>query len=100
MNHIRFCNKINKNRNKEGDFLKKYNNKANVIGSLLTKYRKQKGLSKEEVCRRVQLYGIDINRVELYRMEKEISIVKDFELIVLCKVLGIDYDKEIKTLIE
>lgn len=80
--------------------MKKYNNKANIIGDLLTKYRKEKGLSKEEVCRRVQLYGIDIHRVELYRMEKGTSIVKDFELIALCKVLGIDYDKEIKTLIE
>lgn len=80
--------------------MKKYNNKANVIGSLLTKYRKQKGLSKEEVCRRVQLYGIDIHRVELYRMEKGISIVKDFELVALCNVLDIDYNTEIKPILE
>ena len=34
------------------------------------------------------------------REELEEHDRKDFELIVLCKVLGIDYDKEIKTLIE
>lgn len=80
--------------------MKKYNNKANIIGKLLSEHRKKKGFSKEEVCRRVQLYGIDIHRVELYRMEKGISIVKDFELVALCNVLEIDYNTEIKPIIE
>lgn len=80
--------------------MKKYNNKANIIGNLLLKHRKEKGFSKEEVCRRVQLYGIDIHRVELYRMESGISIVKDFELVALCNVLDIDYNTEIKPIIE
>lgn len=80
--------------------MKKYNNKANIIGNLLIEHRKKMGLSKEEVCRRVQLYGIDIHRVELYRMEKVMSIVKDFELVALCNVLNIDYNNEVKKIIE
>ena len=80
--------------------MKKYNNKANIIGNLLIEHRKKMGLSKEEVCRRVQLYGIDIHRVELYRMEKGMSIVKDFELVALCSVLNIDYNNEVKKIIE
>ena len=80
--------------------MKKYNNKANVLGNLLLEYRNKKGLSKEEVCRRVQLYGVDIHRIELYRMEKGQSIIKDFELIALCNVLDIDYDKEVKKLLD
>lgn len=80
--------------------MKKYNNKANIIGNLLIEHRKKMNLSKEEVCRRVQLYGIDINRVELYRMEKGMSIVKDFELVALCNVLNIDYNNEVKKIIE
>ena len=80
--------------------MKKYNNKANIIGNLLQEHRTKKGFSTEEVCRRVQLYGIDIHRVELYRMEKGISIVKDFELVALCNVLDIDYNTEIKPIIE
>lgn len=79
--------------------MKKYENKANVIGTLLLQHRKQKGFSKEEVCRRVQLHGVYIHRVELYRMEKGLSIVKDFELIALCDVLDIDYNKEVRELI-
>lgn len=80
--------------------MKKYENKANVIGQLLHEHRNQKGFSKEEVCRRVQLHGVYIHRVELYRMEKGLSIVKDFELIALCDVLDIDYNKEVRKLIE
>ena len=80
--------------------MKKYNNKANIIVNLLLEHRNKKGFSKEEVCRRVQLYGVDIHRVELYRMEKGISIVKDFELVALCNVLDIDYNTEIKPILE
>ena len=80
--------------------MKKYENKSNVIGNLLQEHRESKGLSKEEVCRRVQLHGVYIHRVELYRMEKGLSIVKDFELIALCDVLDIDYYKEVRKLIE
>ena len=80
--------------------MKKYKNKLNIIGNLLLEHRKKKGLSKEEVCRRVQLYGIDIHRVELYRIEQGISIIKDFELVALCNVLDIDYNTEIKSIIE
>lgn len=80
--------------------MKKYNDKANIIGNLLIKHRKQMGLSKEEVFRRVQLYGVYIHRVELYRMEKGISVIKDFELVALCNVLNMDYNNEVKKIIE
>ena len=41
-----------------------------------------------------------IYRGDIYRMEKGISIVKDFELVALCNVLDIDYNTEIKPIIE
>lgn len=80
--------------------MKKYENKSNVIGNLLKQHRIDKGFSKEEVCRRVQLHGVYIHRVELYRMEQGISMIKDFELIALCKVLDIDYNTEVKNLVD
>ena len=83
-----------------GVALKKYNDKANVIGTLLKEHREKLGLTKEDVCRKVQLHGVYIHRVELYRMDQGISIIKDFELIALCDVLDIDYYKEVKGLIE
>lgn len=79
--------------------MKKYENKLNVIGKILKEHRENMHLSKEEVCRRLQLHGVYINRIELYRMETQQMIIKDFELIALCKVLLINYE-DIKHLIE
>lgn len=80
--------------------MNKYDNKSNVIGKVLKEHREKLGLTKAEVCRLVQLHGVDINRVVLYRMEMGQSIIKDFELIALCEVLKIDYNTEIKKLID
>lgn len=76
--------------------MKKYNEKSNVIGNLIYKKRKKLGLSKSEVCRKLQLHAIYLDHTELYRMEEGIMVVKDFELIGLCKVLKIDFDELIK----
>lgn len=71
-------------------FLKKYEGKSNVIGNLINEYRTNLGLSKDEVCRKLQLHAVDLNRTELNRIETGRMIVKDFELIALCKVLNIN----------
>lgn len=56
--------------------MKKYEGKkSNVIGNLIKKYREEKGL------------------------EDGTQIVKDFELIGLCKVLDVNYD-DLKNCIE
>ena len=79
--------------------MKKYENKVNVIGDLIKKYRKSKNLSKSEVSRRLQLHAVYIDRIQLYRMETGQMIIKDFELIGLFKVLEIPFD-ELKNIIE
>jgi len=79
--------------------LKKYENKNNVLGDLVKNYRKSKKLSKSEVSRRLQLHAVYVDRIQLYRMETGQMIIKDFELIALCKVLGIPFD-ELQNIIE
>lgn len=79
--------------------MKKYENKSNVIGDIIKKYRIDKKLSKSEVSRRLQLHAVYIDRIQLYRMENDQMIIKDFELIALCKVLNIPF-KELENLIE
>ena len=74
--------------------MKKYEGKkSNVIGNLIKKYREEKGLEKIEVSRLLQLHAVYIDRTELNRMEEGRMIVKDFELIALCKVLKIPFEK-------
>ena len=79
--------------------MKKYENKNNVLGDLVKHYRKRKNLSKSEVSRRLQLHAVYIDRIQLYRMETGQMIIKDFELIGLCKVLNIPFE-ELEKIIE
>lgn len=80
--------------------MKKYENeKSNVIGSLIKEYREKLKLKKVEVCKKLQLHAVYIDSTELNRMENGQMIIKDFELIALCKVLYINYD-DLKNSIE
>ena len=78
--------------------MKKYEEKSNVIGNLIKEYRDNKKLSKAELCRQLQLHAVYIDSTELKRMEEGTMIIKDFELIALCKVLDIDYKDLINTI--
>lgn len=79
--------------------MKKYEDKSNVIGSIIKKYRTDKKLSKAELSRKLQLHAVYIDRIQLYRMETGQMIIKDFELIALCKVLNIPFS-ELENIIE
>ena len=79
--------------------MKKYNNKANVVGELIKKYREQMKLSKPELCRRLQLHAVYMDHAELYRIEQGEKILRDFELLAICKELHIDY-KELKNMVD
>ncbi len=79
--------------------MKKYENKSNVIGTVIKKYRMMRNLSKTELSKQLQLHAVYIDRIQLYRMESGQMIIKDFELIALCKVLKIPFD-ELKNTIE
>ena len=79
--------------------MKKYENKSNVISNLIKEYRIKNGLTKVEVCNQLQLHAVYLDVTELNRMETGRMIVKDFELIALCKVLNINYS-DLKNTIE
>lgn len=73
--------------------MRKYNNKSNISGKVIEQSRLEKNMSREELAEKLQLMGINIDRNHIYRIEKEIVIVKDFELIAICRILNIDYKK-------
>ena len=79
--------------------MKRYENKINVIGTLIKNYREKNKLSKSELSRRLELHAVYIDRSELYRMEEGRMIIKDFELIALFKVLEVPFSK-LKDLVE
>lgn len=72
--------------------MKKFNNNPNIIGSFIENARKQKHFTKVDLCRELELLGIEMSRNEIYRIEKNQMIVKDFELVAFCIVLDINFD--------
>ena len=79
--------------------MKKFDNKRNVIGSLIKEHRETKHYTKAKLSSKLELLGIELDRFELYKIETAKTSVKDFELIGLCIVLDIDFS-ELKEIVE
>lgn len=71
--------------------MKKFNEQPNLAGSFIQDARKRKGLTKIDLCRELELHGIAMSRNEIYRIEHNQMIIKDFELIAFCIVLDIPF---------
>ena len=50
-------------------------------------------MSREDLAEQLQLMGISIDRSHVYRIETGRVMLKDFELLAICKILNIDYKK-------
>ena len=73
--------------------MKKFNNVSrNVIGNFLKNARKKKNFSTGDLCRELQLHGVEMITKEINRIEKNEMSVKDFELIAMCLVLDINFE--------
>lgn len=69
--------------------IKTYNNHRNIAGELIKKYRKKRNISREELSNKLELQGVYINRDELYRIETNQLLVKDFEIAAISEILDI-----------
>ena len=79
--------------------MKTFFDKRNIVGNLLIKYRKLRGLNKKQISEKLDLLGVSLDRFELYKIESGKASVKDFELVALCLVLDIDFS-ELKDIVE
>lgn len=71
--------------------MRKYNEQSNISGEIIEKYRLKQNMSREDLAAKLQLLGINIDRSYIYRIERQKVMLKDFELIAICKILDIDY---------
>lgn len=78
--------------------MKKFDGKSNAYGNLIEKFRKSKNMSRADVSRKLDLMDIPINPDELYRIEKQNMILKDYELVAICMILDIGYNDLINIL--
>ena len=69
--------------------ISKLNNKLNIVGKNIKKYRELKGLSQNDVCCQMALLGITLYKSDIYNIERGERILKDFELYAFTKVFKI-----------
>ena len=67
--------------------MRKYNNKSNISGKIIEQYREKLKMSRDELASQLQLLGINIDRTGILRIENNQVILKDFELVAICKIL-------------
>lgn len=79
--------------------MRKYDGKSNISGNFIANVLTKKNISKEDLCRKLQLAGFNIDRWHLYDILDGKVILKDFELITISKILDINLN-ELKELIE
>ena len=73
--------------------------KENLSGEFIERILREKNMTKENLCRKLQLNGINIDRWHLYKIINGKVILKDFELIVILDILDVDFNN-LKNLIK
>lgn len=72
---------------------KRINSKLNVIGKNVKNYRTKLGYTQQELCNKLDLYGLNLYHSDIYLIEYGKRIVRDYEAFALAKVFGISLDK-------
>ncbi len=72
---------------------RKLNNKLNIIGINIRKYRNIKKISQPDMCRELALMGVTLYINDIYEIEHNKRTVKDYELFAISKVLKVSLDQ-------
>ena len=78
--------------------ISRLNNKLNIVGKNIKKYRELKELSQSDVCCQMALLGITLYKSDIYNIERSKRIIKDFELFAFAKIYKITLDELFKNI--
>lgn len=78
----------------------KYNEKLNVIGGKIRKYRENNKWSLTDLSNKLMLLGIDIPKSSLQNIEMGKRVVKEYEFYALCKVFNVSMEEMLKDFIK
>ena len=62
---------------------------CNLVGRRIEELRKQKGLKQKDFIARLQVEGLDINPTSYSKLEGQVRIATDKELLIIARVLGL-----------
>lgn len=60
--------------------MKKFEGNKNLTGSSIKRLREEKRISRQQLAIKLELLAIYLTRNDIYRIEKNILPIKDFEL--------------------
>ena len=66
-----------------------FNGSKNICGERVKEARRKMKLSQETLAARLQVSGVNIERDSVSRIERGTRFVADYELLALCKILGV-----------
>ena len=66
-----------------------FNGSKNICGERVKEARRKMKLSQETLAARLQVSGVNIERDSVSRIEIGTRFVADYELLALCKILGV-----------
>lgn len=69
----------------------------NICGKNIYKIRKELGLSQRELAEQLQLYGLDVDKNAIQRIESGKRFVTDIEIIALSNVLNMSFEQLLST---
>lgn len=72
---------------------KKINNKSNIIGNNVKKLRIANGYTQEELCKKIDLFGLNLYHSDIYLIEHNKRVVRDYEALAFAKVFKITLDE-------
>ena len=66
-----------------------FNGSKNISGDRIKEARKRLQLSQEMLAAKLQVEGVNIERDSVSRIEIGTRFVADYEIVALCKILGV-----------
>lgn len=73
--------------------IRKFNNKVNIVGVNVKRHREVQGLSQPDLCRKMDLLGVPMFIADIYEIENNKRLVKDFEAKAFSLALNITLDE-------
>ena len=67
-----------------------YDGNKNIIGSRLETLRRERGLSQGQLAAKMQTMNVNIDQQMISRIERNLRIVTDYELVCFSRVLGVE----------
>lgn len=70
----------------------KYQGKLNAIGNEIKIYRQKNNMTQKELSEKMQLYGIDLNKNSLQKIERGDRVIKEYELAAFSHIFNVSAD--------